>query len=70
MPDETIHLLKQMLVREPYFHVKHVGDGFETRGTAAGLLGHEIHGLGARTGEGLFAKWQWNGESLHVQVDE
>lgn len=70
MPTETIHLLKQMLVREPYFHVKHVGDGFETRGAASGLLGHEIQGLGARTGEGLFAKWQWNGASLHVQVDE
>ena len=70
MPDETIHLLKQQLERESYFHVKQVDDGFETRGTPSGLLGHEIHGHGARTGEGLFAKWRWNGASLHVQVDE
>jgi asparagine synthase (glutamine-hydrolysing) len=70
MPDETLHLLKQMLTHEPYFHVKHVGDGFETRGTTSGLLGHEIQGLGPRTGEGLFAKWEWDGGALHVQVDE
>jgi hypothetical protein len=70
MPDETLHFLKHMLTHEPYFHVKHVGDGFETQGTTSEILGHEVQGLGARTGEGLFAKWQWNGASLHVQVDE
>jgi hypothetical protein len=70
MPDETLHFLKQMLAAEPYFHVTYVGDGFETRGATSGLLGHEIQGLGARTGEGLFAKWQWDGAALHVQVDE
>jgi len=70
MPAETLDFLKQMLPHEPYFHVKHVDGGFETRGATSGLLGHEIQGPGARTGEGLFAKWQWNGEALHVQVDE
>lgn len=70
MLDETVYLLEQTLPHEPYFHVKHVGNQFETRGATAGHLGHEIQGADARAGEGLFAKWQWDGTTLHAQVDE
>ena len=70
MPDETVSLLEQTLPHEPYFHVKHVGNQFETRGSTTGHLGHEVQGADARAGEGLFARWHWDGTTLHAQVDE
>ncbi|MDH4187821.1 MAG: hypothetical protein OEV08_12575, partial [Nitrospira sp.] len=70
MPNETVTLLGQMLPNEPYFYVKQVGDLFESKGATSGLIGHKIAGPGVRQGEGIFAKWKWDGKTLQVQVDE
>ena len=70
MADFTQQFLSTIFTREPFFHVKKVGDQFITTGSPSQHLGHQVTGATARPAEGTFAQWHWDGRSLSARVDE
>lgn len=55
-------------MNESFFHVKRRTEGFEVRGNAHCVLGHQI---ARETGspDGIYAEWKWDGKCLAVRND-
>lgn len=69
MPDSRGPGQLSSLTSEPFFHVKKVGEHFEPKGQTSYFLGHEVRVPGAAPDEGVFARWQWDGQALMVKTD-
>ncbi len=54
---------------QPFFHAKRVGREVRTRGSASCFLGRRGSCPSQRQPDGIFAEWEWNGESLTVRTD-
>lgn len=61
--------LSQEKTFEPFIHIKKVGDHFKIEGQEDSFLGHEIKDPGSGVGEGVFARWHWDGHTLKVETD-
>ena len=61
--------LSQEKTCEPFIHIKKVGDHFKIKGQEDSFLGHEIKAPGSAPGEGVFARWHWDGQTLKVETD-
>lgn len=53
----------------PYFLVRKVGDGVETRGQPTAGFGHQIPSTSHDVADGVFAHWHWDGTRLVVRND-
>jgi asparagine synthase (glutamine-hydrolysing) len=53
----------------PYFHLRRVGDRFQTRGLSHYLAGHRVATSDGRSGDGIFVTWDCDGGELLVRND-
>jgi asparagine synthase (glutamine-hydrolysing) len=57
------------LVTKPYFHVRKVGEHFETNGIATYISSHELQLSGVPKSTSPFVEWGWDGRRLQARND-
>jgi asparagine synthase (glutamine-hydrolysing) len=68
-PPPTAHAGLRHWTEQPFFHAKRVGREVRTRGSATCLLGRRGACQPSGEPDGIFAEWEWNGETLTVRND-
>ncbi len=54
---------------EPFFHVKKIGERYETSGDASRFFGHRLPSTVYERPDGIYAEWHWDGQRLIVSND-
>lgn len=69
MGDFNLYYYLNEVLKEPFFYARKSQDKIITRGIPSCFMGHKIQNGKGEKDDGVFAEWQWDGNSLTVKND-